>query len=136
MIPSAESSKANFLKALLATSNLDSGSPTRLNSELKEALLKYGSETEDNTEAVKRIGVGKIGEKRNGQPSIGLNLAASGLSLADVVNTAEGSPLPEGVLEYHPEVTQEDWDAILRVLTLVLTAFESDWQIDPTGVRV
>jgi hypothetical protein len=93
------------------------------------ALLQFGSETDDNKQCVDRIGLQRINHP-DGTARVGFALRHSGIPVADVFNAAEGSPLPALLAETFPDVTQDDWDAVLRLATLIFAACESP--LDPT----
>ena len=90
----------------------------------RKVFLAYGSETDDNLDAVGRIDVGEL---RDIRPAFvtGLRSSGAGYSISEVLNTIEGDPIPESIREEMPELTQEDYDAALRIAVLCLTAFEN-----------
>jgi hypothetical protein len=92
--------------------------------DLVRALLAFGSLTDDNRRCVERIGVRAI-PQRDGSVRSGIALRSGGTPIADVLNAAEGMPLPAQLAEDFPAVTQEDWDAVLRLATLVFVAAEA-----------
>ncbi len=94
------------------------------------ALLAFGSETDDNRRCVERIGVRAIPQP-DGSVRSAVALRGSGTPVADVLNAAEGTPLPAQLAEDFPAVTQEDWDAVLRLATLVFVAAEAP--AEPVG---
>ncbi len=89
------------------------------------AVLAYGSDTDDNRLGVERIGIQPIGGGPDGTSRIGYALRGSGIPVADLLNAAEGTPLPAALAEGFGAVTQQDWDAVLRLATLIFVAFES-----------
>jgi hypothetical protein len=120
----SETIKARLRETLLSiprASSLDDG--PGLTHRLRRALLDFGSETDDNTAAVEKIDVGVL-EKSAGSGGWGLRLATRALALSTIINSAEGSPVPEQVRVDHPDLTQDDWDAVLRVACLLLLALE------------
>ena len=118
-----DTARDRFLRSLvLARSDIDQ-IDTR-DREFVRALLDFGSETDDNTECVERVGLAMLPELHGSGPA-GVALLHSRIPVADVLNSAEGSPVPDQVTAEFPEVTQEDWDAILRLATLVLVAFQA-----------
>jgi hypothetical protein len=117
-----------FLAALTAITRA-SGDAGRLDAEFVRSLLDFGSETDDNVQCVERVGIRQIarsGEKRR----ITLALRRGVVPLADIVNAAEGSDLPQAVVDTFPSITQEDWDGVLRLMTLILISLESR-DLDP-----
>ena len=92
---------------------------------MSRALLEFGSATDDNVAAVDRVTLGAL-RKRTGYDGWGLRLVGSGVPLSDVINSAEGSPIPEQVRADHPNLTQGEWDAVLRVACLAFLSFEGE----------
>jgi len=95
-----------------------------VNKIFKEALFSYGSETEENISCIEEIEYREITE-RDGRISRGLFLRSSGFSLPDVLNFAENTPIPDRVSEEFPDLTQKEWDAIIRLAVLVLGATDT-----------
>ncbi|TMQ91628.1 hypothetical protein ETD83_30085 [Actinomadura soli] len=110
--------KRNFLAAAGAQ-----GDPEALTETFREALQAFGSNTEDNVAAAQRV-VFKALQRDGGGTATALALNSTNASLADVLNAAEGTEIPDSVRDAFPELDQEDWDAVLRVATLVLIALE------------
>jgi hypothetical protein len=110
--------RARFRQAIQAVVE-SRDNAARLDEEFKESLLDFGSETEDNLSCVERVKIGPL--QRSGA---GFALRASNLSIADVIHMAEGSPIPQEVVDYFPGISQEDWDAVLRLCTLFFTMAE------------
>ncbi|WP_322780107.1 hypothetical protein [Frankia sp. Cas4] len=118
------SAKNMFLASLVAIARQSSTLPGELNAEFRQAFLDFGSETEDSASAVDRLLIRQV---NGSHPSvIALTVGANAVPLASVTNSAEGSDIPTGVREDFPELEQADWDAVLRVVTLILTALESE----------
>jgi hypothetical protein len=123
--PAAGSAKKDFLSSLLAVAHQVSTSPGDLNTEFRQTLIAFGSATDDNTSALDRVMVREIGTGAGRPRTIGLALGPDRVPLADVLNAAEGSDIPAAVRDEFPELAQADWDAVLRVATLVFSALES-----------
>lgn len=83
-------------------------------------LLDSASETPDNKDAARRIAVLHTGEPRLGPC---LCLSHSGASFAEVVLSVDGCPVPSCVLEQLPDLTQDEWNAVIHVTGLTLMAF-------------
>ena len=90
----------------------------------RAAFLSLGSETEDNCQALRHITVSEFGSESDFALG-GLQLARAGVPLSQVLNCAEGCPIPMQVQERYPDLEQNEWDAVLRVATMTLLAFES-----------
>jgi hypothetical protein len=123
-VTDASSAQRRFLWALQAIREYPDGELAALDSELKAALLSYGSHTEDNVAATQRLGIHHVRDGHRGGV-VGLALE-SGPLLSHVLNLAEGSEIPKEVQQECPQVRQADWDAILRLATLIMTALEGD----------
>lgn len=90
---------------------------------LRAAFLSLGSDTDDNTQAIECI---RVSEFASDSFTLGgLQLARLGASLSDVLNCAEGCSIPTQVQECYPDLKQCEWDAVLRVATMTLSAFEA-----------
>jgi hypothetical protein len=117
-----EENRRRFLEALIAASAPGAASLEERTKTLRHELLWYGSATPDNREAARRL---SVGEAENwGAHHLGVTLASSGALASDVLNAAEGCPMPEGIAEWYPNLRQEDWDAVLRLATLTLLTLE------------
>ncbi|WP_073485694.1 hypothetical protein [Streptoalloteichus hindustanus] len=120
-VPSA---KESFITSLTAISRQVGSRVEDLDSAFVRSLLDYGSQTEDNQSCVERIGVCEE-VSRDGSRVRRLGLRSIGVPAADLLNAAEGVEVPESVRAEFPDVGQADWDAALRLATLVLTALEA-----------
>lgn len=90
----------------------------------RSALLDYGSHTPDNVAAIERIEIGPLEDETSAQTT-GLRLASTGASLATILNVLEDAPIPPAVAESLPNLTPDDYESALRVVTLLLTAIEN-----------
>jgi hypothetical protein len=90
--------------------------------EVNRLFLKFGSATPDNIECFRRIDWGKL---KDDFSSHGFRIKKK-YSVAAVLNAVEGSPAPNKLTEEFPDLMQEDWDAILRVSTLLFSLLECD----------
>jgi len=90
----------------------------------RESFSAYGSRTDDNLEAIDRTDVGRL---RDSRPAFvaGLRNSRTGYSISAILNTLEGDPIPDSIRSAMPELTQEDYDAALRIAVLCLTTFEN-----------
>jgi hypothetical protein len=84
---------------------------------LENAILNFGSSTDDNKSCVSNI---EIVQKSK---VVGIG-TKSGRFLSDIINAAEGCKIPEQVKSEYPDLTQSEWDAVLRVCTLLLVDLE------------
>ena len=86
--------------------------------EVRESLIHFGSETDDNLRA---LGALKALKSDRG---CGLTVDGVGISLADLINRMEGIAVPAEISDSVPGLTQERWEASLRIITLLLVALE------------
>ncbi|WP_354640674.1 hypothetical protein [Kitasatospora camelliae] len=92
-----------------------------LAAEVVAGLLAFGSETPDNLAATAHLTAA-----RDGRGGLRLTLHPSGVHLGDLLAAAVGTPLPDEVLDDLPDLGQEEWDAVLHLTALILTALESE----------
>jgi hypothetical protein len=93
--------------------------------EVRRAILKVGSATEDNIACSECIEVATVRNRPFGPSCIrSVTVRGKGLPMADIFGTAEGCSVPKEIVEAFPELTQVEWDACLRLATLVFSAFE------------
>ncbi|WP_328687442.1 hypothetical protein OG879_10675 [Streptomyces caniferus] len=121
--PPRSVARERFCRALAAISKRPDLHQDELTAQLRTALLNFASETPDNMEAAQRIAVLHTGEPQQGPR---LCLSRSGLAFANVVMSAGGCPVPSCVLEEFPDLTQDEWNAVIHVTGLTLMAFEAE----------
>lgn len=98
-----------------------------LDKQFRDAFLLFGSQTEDNLSCAENVQVGIVNDGTSlRRPIVGLRLASSGPSLSTVLNSAEGCPVPAQLVADSPEMTQAQWDAVLRMATMLLLALEGE----------
>lgn len=100
-----------FINELLALAHGKTG-----DSAFKRALLDFGSETPDNLNCAEQL---ELDPSRSA-----LVLRKHGIPISDLLNVAEDSDVPPSVREAFPLVTQAEWDAAMRLVTLILIALE------------
>ncbi|MGW9428502.1 hypothetical protein ACWHA1_11135 [Streptomyces decoyicus] len=111
-----------FCQALAAISERADLHQGELTAQLRTALLNFASETPDNKDAAQRIAVLHTGPQQGPR----LCLSRSGLAFAKVVLSAGGCPVPSCVREEFPDLTQDEWNAVIHVTGLTLMAFEPE----------
>lgn len=124
-----EAAKRAFQQALLAVSqlapNADSSDLARIAVRFHEAFLQFGSAGEDNINCLNQIEVGSLAN--GGGAKAGLRLAGrDDVSLTDLLWTAEGCAIPAEVRHAYPDLSQAQWDAALRMATVLCLAFEGE----------
>ena len=98
-----------------------------LDTRFRDAFLLFGSQTDDNVSCTEKVQLGFIDDGTSmGRPIVGLRLAKNHRSLSTVLNSAEGCPIPAQLLADCPEMTQAQWDAVLRMATMLFLALEGE----------
>lgn len=87
--------------------------------EFDEGLLLHGSHTEDNLDAISRIEFAP--QKHDQITDFYFRLKSDQTELAEIANHLEGEPIPDYIQAAYPHLSQEDWDATFRYITLLLT---------------
>ncbi|MFE1771704.1 hypothetical protein [Streptomyces sp. NPDC059008] len=121
--PARSGAREWFCQALAALSERADLHQDQLTARLRTSLLEFASETPDNKDAAQRIAVLRTGKR---QQESRLCVSRSGVAFAQVVLSAIGCPVPSCVLEEFPDLTQDEWDAVLQVTGLTLLAFEGE----------
>ncbi len=85
-----------------------------LTAQLRAALLALGSETPDNLNCANRIEIGNSGGK--------ICPMLRDHWLADIAHTLEDEPMPDGVRTAFPDLAEQDWEAFMRLTTLLYIA--------------
>jgi hypothetical protein len=91
--------------------------------QLMNAFLEFGSETPDNINCYNHIEFGLTHDYRSRAVS-GLKLKGKELLLSEVMNVVENLELPNKVRRELPDLTESEWDAITRMVTVILIALE------------
>jgi hypothetical protein len=88
-------------------------------------FLSAGPETPDNLNCYRRIEYGLVEGRQFGPETIlGLRVKGKDILLSDVMNVIENLELPAEVQEYFPDLTNQEWDAVTRMITTVLLSLE------------
>ncbi|MEU8685160.1 hypothetical protein [Streptomyces sp. NPDC048611] len=114
--------REQFCQALADISERADLQQGELTARLRTAFRNFASETPDNKDAAQHIAVLHSEEPEQGPR---LCLSRSGLAFAKVVLSAGGCPVPSCVREEFPDLTQEEWNAVIHVTGLTLMAFEA-----------
>jgi hypothetical protein len=120
----SEVTKAKLREVLLSIAASAGGDVSARTAQLRRALLEFGSDTADNLDAITRVEIGMFPSTAE-RKSEGMRLAATPVGLSNVLNAAEGCPLPPQLREEFPDLSQQDWDAVLRVACLVFLSLEA-----------
>ncbi|RKH51367.1 hypothetical protein D7Y23_10210 [Corallococcus sp. AB050B] len=90
-------------------------------SALRQLLLSTYSATKPNQQAVKLCHWGRWSQAPfSDRPIVGFGLASSKHALVDVMHALENSPMPREVQQQLPTLSEDEWDAATRMMTLLL----------------
>lgn len=95
--------------------------------ELREHVLSVGSATRGNINCANRLEVGRVRHalgRINGNR--GVKVRGRRVLLSDIFHVAEDAPIPKDVAEEYPQLTDSQWKACMRFVTLLLTSLEED----------
>jgi hypothetical protein len=123
--------KRAFRDAILAVTNCPGNASDAeidtLDKQFRDAFLLFGSQTDDNVSCTENVQVGFVDDGTSKRrPVVGLRLAKNHRSLSTVLNSAEGCPVPAQLLADCPDMTQAQWDAVLRMATMLILALEGE----------
>lgn len=118
-----ESAKSEFIASLAALPAGGSAERRDAVERFRRAAIHYGSSSDDNRKALEQIGV--IQSRLSQTAVLGLGLERSGALLSEIVWELEASDIPEAVSAHFGAMQQEEWSAAMRVVVLILTAFEA-----------
>lgn len=113
----------SFCRALATIAECSELHQDELATQLRTALLGFASETPDNLEAARHIAVRRTEQTPH---AARVCLSRSGLSFAQVLLSADGGFVPDEVLDEFPELTQDEWNAVVQAAGLTLLAFEAE----------
>lgn len=123
-----DKSRSAFLSALFTAA--DQQTPVAQvqdkNETLMQALLDFGSETEDNQNCVQHM---EFGIAQNSNISIpkdvyALKIRDKNILLSDIIFSGISLEMPNSVQIDFPELTTQEWEAAIRMVSLILLALE------------
>jgi hypothetical protein len=119
--------KETLLKATNANNFISTSKDSlqRASISFRKALLNYGSETEDNISCAESIEF-SIGETHFEDNILGLRLKESGEFLSDFIWSLEDDEVVNLLVKLNPKLSEYEIRAILRINTLIFSAFEAD----------
>jgi hypothetical protein len=91
--------------------------------EFADAFRRLGADTPDNVEAASRIEYG-VADRCEPFGFAGLKLKDRDILLTDVAHAIEDLALPAVVRAYYPELTDTDWRAATRAITMLLSSLD------------
>jgi len=109
------------------------GSDAKATAAFREAFADYGSGAPDSVASASQISVATRKDPINGVPIRGLRLRSRSWLLRDVVWTLESCPIPSEVRKDFPGITREEWAAVGRVISMVISLFT---EVDALAVPV
>jgi len=116
----------NFLTTLLSTEYSEKALQQQ-NQIFKQLFLTFSSETSENIECLKHIEYGKILDQATGKITAGVKIKNQNLLISDIMNAIEDlEEVPEPIKEYFPELTNQQWQAATRVITVLLLFLEKN----------
>jgi hypothetical protein len=105
--------------------DLQQASLAQISAEVTRIFLDISSETPDNLNCRDHIEYGVVEEKHSSPgKTYGLKVKSKPILLSDVMNIIENLALPKEVQEYFPDLTENEWDAVTRMITMILLAIE------------
>jgi hypothetical protein len=85
-------------------------------------FLRLGSTTPDNVNAADRIEYGVAGQPP--RRYAGLKLRGRDVLLTDLAHAVEDAALPAEVRAYYPDLTEAEWHAATRMITMLLLSLD------------
>jgi hypothetical protein len=100
-----------------------------ISEEVMRLVLLVGSETPDNLNCYSHIEYGIVpNEKDNADPqdkaTYGLKIRGKDISIADIMNVIEDIDIPAEVATAFPTITEHEWNAVTRIITMILLSVE------------
>ena len=98
---------------------------TEITGDIMRAFLEMGSETPDNLKCSRQIEYGRA-DGREASPAkvFGLKVKGTEILVSDVMHLVESEGIPESVLEYYPDLTDDQWSAVTRMTSMILISLE------------
>jgi hypothetical protein len=108
-----------------ADANMDDNRLNELRENFRTAFVQQGYSTSENSECMQFITVGQTNDGTSlRRPTIGYCLVDTDINISDIMNAAEGCPMPQQVADQCPKLTQSHWDASLRMATMFFVALQ------------
>ena len=93
----------------------------RKNQEFREKFLALTSETEENVNCLKHLEYGKLTDSEAERVTSGVKIKGKDILISEIMNAMEDIEyVPEPVKEYYPDLTNEEWQAATRFVTVML----------------
>ncbi len=106
--------------------NYISTSSNGFSDEIIQTILELGSDTEDNINCRDHIEYGVVSERDYAKKGIhGFKIKGKNILISDIMNVIEDLELPVEIQDEYPSLTNKEWDAITRIITMLLLSLES-----------
>jgi len=110
----------------LAMGRCQRSSSRKVSARLRLALLEFGSATPDNRSCTGRLEYGQIRPAGAwASKGRGIKIKSRPIPLSRLTHAIEDMTLPDAVKKRCPKLTERQWDAAMRAVTLILLALES-----------
>ncbi len=111
------------LEQMVAVSEQSSDPPEHIIEEFRQSLIVAGFGTDENITAANLVDFQRCPKHPgSGWEYVGLSTRGSGVPYAKILWHLEGLPLPAEIQSKFPELTQQEFDSMLRVITMMLLA--------------
>ncbi|RKZ40727.1 MAG: hypothetical protein DRQ49_07425 [Gammaproteobacteria bacterium] len=108
----------NFLTTILSENSEQE--LQQKNQTFKQQFLAFSSETDENLECLKYIEYGKMRDETSEKITHGIKIKDKNILISDIMNAIEDlDEVPAQVKEYFPALTNTEWQATTRVITVL-----------------
>jgi hypothetical protein len=89
-----------------------------------QAFLQFASDTPDNRSCAARIEYGSAPSPSVSDRTIyGFKVKEKEIFVGHVLNELEAMEVPKEIYERFPDITRDEWEATIRIATMILQAF-------------
>lgn len=122
--------KRVFINSLL--NKVDSRQKIKLKNEsFRRAFLKIASSTQENMRCLERVEYGLVAQGEQEQVSLGPKLKNKSILVSEILNALEDVETPPAeIKEYYPDLSDEEWQAALRLVTVIVFSLEEHLDVD------
>ncbi|MBE2192610.1 MAG: hypothetical protein IAE83_00365 [Anaerolinea sp.] len=118
--------KTQFLQTLCNLLEVDENTVHEVGNTLMNAFLNFGSRTPDNLECFENLQY-SVGKDRDRSKKIaGFRLKSGEVFVSEILNYLEGIEIPEQIMVRFPKLSRAEWNAVLRMATMMFLAVERD----------
>jgi hypothetical protein len=114
--------QAEFIASLAALPARGSAERRDALERFRRAAIRYGSDTEENQQALAQVGV--VQSRSSHSAVIGLGMERSRVLLSEILWELEAADIPDAVSARFGALQQAEWSAAMRTAVLILSAFE------------